>query len=70
VRPYLKKKITKKGWWTGSSGRVPPTKCEALSSNQGAFKKERKKKKKKKLTNHLAVSWIYLFWIFHIKELI
>jgi hypothetical protein len=32
MRSYKKMSKTKKGWRYGSSGRMPPSKCEALSS--------------------------------------
>jgi hypothetical protein len=47
--PISKIPNTKKGWQSGSSSRVPASKCEALSSNPSTGKKtERESTKRKK----------------------
>jgi hypothetical protein len=53
VRPYLKKPITKKGWWSG-------LKVKALNSNPSTTKKKKRKKERKvyiKYTNYLNFFW-------------
>jgi hypothetical protein len=45
MRPYLKKPIAKKGWWSGSRCR----RCRpSLSSNPRTNKKKKKRRKKKR----------------------
>jgi hypothetical protein len=41
-RPYLKNTIHKKGWWSGSSVKHLPSKCEVLCSNPSTEKKREK----------------------------
>jgi flagellar biosynthesis/type III secretory pathway protein FliH len=45
--PISKKPNTKQGWWGSSSGRAPPSKCEALNSNPSTKKEKRERKEGK-----------------------
>jgi hypothetical protein len=44
MKPYFENIQTKKSWWSGSSGREPACKYEALSSHRSTAKKKKKKK--------------------------
>jgi hypothetical protein len=48
----------KKGCWSGSSGRVPVCKREALSSNPSTANKKRKKERKRKKKEHASLGTI------------
>jgi hypothetical protein len=54
--PISKISNTKKGWWSGSSGKSLPSKCEALRLNPHQVKKKGINKKQKtngKMANHI-----------------
>jgi hypothetical protein len=44
VKPYLKNNQSKKGWWSGSSGRAPVYQVQSLNSTPVLPKKKKKKK--------------------------
>jgi TfoX/Sxy family transcriptional regulator of competence genes len=50
IRPYLEKKITKKDWLSGSSGKSACLASVRPSSNPSAAKKKKKQKPKIKAT--------------------
>jgi hypothetical protein len=48
VETLSQKYNIKKVWWSDSSGKVPTSKCEALSLNTSTAKRKRKKEKVRK----------------------